>query len=215
MDNLKFAISYSCGKDSTLSLHRMIKSGYKCESLLVTIDKENNSSFFHGVPVEILENISRALDIKLTKLLIGKDDYREVFVDHLKKLSEEGVRLCVFGDIDINEHRQWCTEVCLEAGMAAVFPLWQENRESLVSEFIDLGYKAIIKTINSDILGEEILGEVLDHNLVEEIVKQGSDACGENGEYHTVVIDGPLFKNQVNIKTKGLARNGHYASLLV
>lgn len=215
MDSLKFVISYSCGKDSTLALHRMIKSGYTCEGLLVTVDKEHDSSFFHGVPATMLDNIAKSLDFKLIKLMIGKDEYREIFVKTLKELASQGVRLCAFGDIDINEHRQWCTSVCLEAGMAACFPLWQENRESLVSEFIDLGYKGIIKAINTNILGEELLGRELNHNTVEEIVRLGSDACGENGEYHTVVIDGPLFKSPVELKSKGLVKKDCYASLLV
>lgn len=216
MDSLKFVISHSCGKDSTLALHRMIKSGYTCEGLLVTVDKENDSSFFHSVPSTILESIAKSLSFNLIKLEIEeKSKYREMFVDELKKLADNGVRICVFGDIDIQEHREWCTSVCLEAGMAAVFPLWQENRESLVSEFIDLGYKAIIKAINADVLGEELLGEELTHKAVEEIVRQGADACGENGEYHTVVLDGPLFSFPVQIKAKGLTKKGSYASLLI
>ena len=83
--------------------------------------------------------------------------------------------------------------------MTAVLPLWQENREKLVKEFIDLGFKARIVVVNKTMMSPEFLGRDLSHELLEEIEKTGADVCGENGEYHTVVYDGPLFKTPLNL----------------
>lgn len=193
-----FIMSYSCGKDSTLSLYRMIKDGHKPVALLVTVDKKALRSWFHGIPDKLLNDVSKSLDIPL--LLVESDgtNYTETFEEALKKAKNMGATACVFGDIDLEEHRTWCQDRCNEAKMEAIFPLWQEGREDLTYEFIDSGFKAIIKNVRLDVLGEEFLGKVLTKDLVEKIKEAGSDPCGENGEYHTFVYDGPLFKEKIN-----------------
>ena len=165
----KFVVSYSCGKDSTLSLYRMIKAGHTPVALLVTVDKKVLRSWFHGIPDKLLKDVSKSLDIPLVLVASnGKENYGETFVEALKKIKEEmGAEACVFGDIDLMAHRTWCEDKCEKAGLEAIFPLWEEDREALTYEFI----------------------------------AAGSDACGENGEYHTFVFDGPLFKERINFET--------------
>ena len=97
--------------------------------------------------------------------------------------------------------------------MNAEFPLWQEDREKLVYEFIDNGYKATIKKVNLDNLGEHFLGKVLTKELIQDIKATGSDACGENGEYHTFVSDGPLFKNPIEFKIDKITLDKNYGHL--
>ena len=172
----KFVVSYSCGKDSTLSLYRMIKAGHTPVALLVTVDKKVLRSWFHGIPDKLLKDVS-------------------------KSQEEMGAEACVFGDIDLMAHRNWCEDKCEKAGLEAIFPLWEEDREALTYEFIDSGFKTVIKNVKLSILGEEFLGEVLTKDVVERLKAAGSDACGENGEYHTFVFDGPLFKERINFET--------------
>ncbi|XZK55891.1 diphthine--ammonia ligase [Clostridium perfringens] len=199
----KFVVSYSCGKDSTLSLYRMIKAGHTPVALLVTVDKKVLRSWFHGIPDKLLKDVSKSLDIPLVLVASnGKENYGETFVEALKKIKEEmGAEACVFGDIDLMAHRTWCEDKCEKAGLEAIFPLWEEDREALTYEFIDNGFKTVIKNVKLSILGEEFLGEVLTKDVVERLKAAGSDACGENGEYHTFVFDGPLFKERINFET--------------
>lgn len=205
----KFVVSYSCGKDSTLSLYRMIKAGHTPVALLVTVDKKVLRSWFHGIPDKLLKDVSKSLDIPLVLVASnGKENYGETFVEALKKIKEEmGAEACVFGDIDLEAHRVWCTDRCDEANMEAIFPLWLEDREKLTYEFIDSGFKTVIKNVRLDVLSTEFLGKVLTKKVVSDIVAAGSDACGENGEYHTFAFDGPLFKYPIRFKENGIITN--------
>lgn len=203
----KFIMSYSCGKDSTLALYRMIQQGHKPSALLVTVDKKAGRSWFHGVPNELLDEVSKALDIPLMIVESSGTDYEVTFKEALIRAKENlGIDSCVYGDIDLEGHREWCTDRCEEAGIEAVFPLWQEGREDLVYEFIDSGFKTVIKNVNLQWLGEEFLGKTLTREVVHDIKATGSDACGENGEYHSFVYDGPLFKNPIDFEAAGIVK---------
>ena len=185
----KFVMSYSCGKDSTLALYRMIKGGHKPVALLITVNKKGSRTWFHGVPEDLLKEVSKSLNIPLLLVKCEGEEYRDAFNNALKKAKEElGAEACAFGDIDLEAHRTWCTERCDEANMEAIFPLWCEGREKLTFEFIDTGFKTVIKNVRLDVLSTEFLGKQLTKPVVEDIVKSGSDACGENGEYHTLVL---------------------------
>ncbi|MGG5461733.1 diphthine--ammonia ligase [Clostridium sp. B9] len=198
----KFVVSYSCGKDSTLSLYRMIKEGHKPVALLVTVDKKVLRSWFHGIPDQLLKDVSNSLDIPMVLVESNGTNYAETFVEALTKVKEEmGAEACVFGDIDLMAHRTWCEDKCEKAGLEAIFPLWEEDREKLTYEFIDSGFKTVIKNVRLKELGEEFLGKVLTKDLVQKIKAAGADACGENGEYHTFVFDEPLFKERIEFET--------------
>ncbi|MCF0148396.1 MAG: diphthine--ammonia ligase [Clostridium sp.] len=204
----KFVMSYSCGKDSTLALYRMIKSGHKPVALLITVDKKVLRSWFHGVPQDLLEEVSKSLNIPLLLVKCEGEEYKDAFNKALKKAKDElGAEACVFGDIDLEAHRVWCTDRCNEANMEAIFPLWLENREKLTFEFIDSGFKTVIKNVRLDVLSTDFLGKQLTKKVVSDIVASGSDACGENGEYHTFAFDGPLFKYPIKFKENGVITN--------
>ena len=106
--------------------------------------------------------------------------------------------------IDTPEHRKWDEVRCAAAGMEAMLPLWKRDRVDAVRKTLDLGYQCLIKCVRNDILPESWLGQPLSHTHVEQMLAQGVDACGENGEYHTVVVDGPLFRHSVAIENRGL-----------
>lgn len=199
----KFIMSYSCGKDSTLALYRMIKAKHTPLALLVTVDSKKLRSWFHGIPSKLLNDVSSSLNIPLLLVKSEGNNYKETFVKALIEAKANGAEACVFGDIDLEEHRSWCTERCNEAGIKAVFPLWNEDREKLTYEFIDSGFKTVIKNVRLADLKEEFLGKILDKDIVSKIKATGSDPCGENGEYHTFVFDGPLFNYRIPFETKG------------
>ena len=204
----KFIMSYSCGKDSTLALYRMIKNGHIPASLLVTVNKSENRSWFHGVPEALIKKVSNSLNIPVILVESKGDNYASTFTEALIHGKKNlGVDSCVFGDIDLEEHRTWCTDRCNEAGIEAIFSLWQEDREELVYEFIDSGFKTVIKNVKLQCMGEKFLGKILTRDVVKDIKGTGSDACGENGEYHTFVYDGPIFKYPIKFKTNGIVKN--------
>lgn len=213
MNNKKFVISFSGGKDSMLALHRMIKNGYTPVALLTTVKKNEGESWTHSINLDFLNRVSKSLGIDLITVECEVSEYESEFERKLLEAKEKGATICVYGDIDIEHHRQWGVDRCNAVNINAEFPLWQENREELVYEFIDNGYKAIIKTINLNNLGEEFLGEILTKDLIQKIKETGSDACGENGEYHTFVSDGPLFKIPINFEIESKILDEHYGRL--
>lgn len=204
----KFIMSYSCGKDSTLALYRMIKEGNIPLALLVTVNKQEKISWFHGVPKDLMNEASKSLNIPIILVETESNNYENKFNEALLKAKKElNIDSCVFGDIDLEEHRKWCTDRCSEAEIEAIFPLWKEERESLVHEFIELGFKAVIKKVNLKCMGEEFLGEILTKEIIREIKKTGSDPCGENGEYHTFVYDGPIFTYPIKFEKINISKN--------
>lgn len=213
MENKKFVISYSGGKDSVLALYRMIKKGHIPVALLTTVKKNGDESWFHSISYDFLKNVSESLEIDLITVECDPDEYENEFERKLLEAKQKGATICVYGDIDIENHRQWGVNRCKAVGMSAEFPLWQENREDLVYEFIDSGFKATIKKVNLNMLGEEFLGKVLTRNLINEIKNTGSDVCGENGEYHTFVSDGPLFKNPISFEQRKITLDENYGHL--
>lgn len=213
--NKKFIVSYSGGKDSTLALYRMMKSGNTPKGLLITLKDDGDESWFHSIPSDKLLHASNSMDIPLIKVKCKGDDYEKAFEDGLKIAKGFGADSCIFGDIDIAEHRKWCTERCEAVGLEAIFPLWQEDRELLTNEFIESGFKAILKKVNLDYLSEEYLGKVLDKELVQKIKATGADPCGENGEYHTFVYDGPIYHYPIKFDKEAIETNNNYGHLVI
>ncbi len=195
----KCVASYSGGKDSALALYRAIKNEYEVISLLTTYDEDKGHSWFHNIPEEVLHAVSESLAIPIYILGTNADHYNEQFENALLELKNQGAEACVFGDIDIEEHRGWCSERCINVGIESYFPLWQEDRKNLVYECIDLGFKADITVVDTSRMSEAFLGCQLTRDIVDGIAQSGADICGENGEYHTFVSDGPIFKRKVDV----------------
>lgn len=192
-------VSWSGGKDSCLALFRAMSQGYKPKMLFTMFSIENDVSSAHRLNEDIIKAQVNELELESTIGRAKFEDYEAVFVRNLEAFKSQDIQYGIFGDIDLDEHRKWEETVCEKAQMTAVLPLWQEDREKLVKEFIDLGFKARIVVVNKTMMSPEFLGRDLSHELLEEIEKTGADVCGENGEYHTVVYDGPLFKTPLNL----------------
>jgi uncharacterized protein (TIGR00290 family) len=193
-------VSWSGGKDSCLALYKAIEQGYNPKKLFTMFSIENHISSAHRLKEGIINAQAAAMEIDN---LMGKalfNDYENVFVSNLKSFKDQGIDYGIFGDIDLEEHKEWEDKVCEKASMEAVLPLWQRDRKDIVKEFLDLGFKAKIVVVNTTMLDAKFLGRDLSYSLMKNIEEVGADVCGENGEYHTVVYDGPIFKQAVGLK---------------
>lgn len=210
---MKFIMSFSGGKDSNFALYKMIEEGHKPMGLLVMVNKEREESWFHGVDVEFLDAISNSMNIPLLLVKSEGDDYHlamEATLREQKSLGAEGV---CFGDIDIEQHKQWCTERADNAGLSAFFPLWQHDREENTYAIVDAGFKCIVKTLHNDKLPQELLGHPIDRDMIDIFKECSIDICGEDGEYHTVVVDGPIFNKPVEFTAGDVTIRGHISSI--
>jgi uncharacterized protein (TIGR00290 family) len=194
------ACSWSGGKDSLLALRRSLDEGVDARVLVSMLDEGGTWSRSHGLHVDVLGAQARALGIPLITRATTWDDYTRAFEDALTEAAELGCSCCVFGDIDIDEHREWCREAAGSAGLSAVHPLWLESRYALIDELLRDGYRAKIVVVRLSSLDGSFLGRELDQPLVEELAAAGVDLCGENGEFHTVVTDGPLFSEPITLR---------------
>lgn len=210
MDN-KFVLSYSGGKDCILALYRKIQAGCTPVALLTTVKKSSNETWTHGLTFDLLDQVSKSLELPIIYAECDVSEYETKFEEKLKIAKEMGATSVVYGDIDIELHKQWDIDRATNAGLNYEFPLWQEDREKLVHEVIDSGFKAIIKKVNLDCMSEDFLGKTLTKELVEKIKETGSDPCGENGEYHTFVVDGPIFNYKIDVKHDDFRVEYNYA----
>ena len=215
MNTKKFVLSYSGGKDCILAMYRKIKEGWTPVALLTTIKKSSPESWTHGLTFDLLEEVSKSLDLPIIYVECEASEYEERFEDKLRIAKDMGAETVVYGDIDIELHRKWGVDRAKNSGVNYEFPLWQEDREKLVHEFIDSGFKALIKKVNLNYMSSDFLGKTLTKDLIEEIKATGSDACGENGEYHTFVYDGPIFKNKIDINIEDVKREKNYGFSLI
>jgi len=210
---MNFVMSYSGGKDGALALHRMMSANHKPVALITTINIEQERSWFHGIEKDILETVAKSIGVPLIACECLPDEYAESFEKGLAKASALGATACVFGDIDIADHRKWNEERCMSAGLECILPLWDEEREKLVIELIESGFKALIKIVQCNKLDDSFLGKDLTIPLMEKIKLTGSDVCGENGEYHTFVHDGPIFRSPIHITTKNVVDFGTHKAI--
>jgi diphthine-ammonia ligase len=200
INNKTFFCSWSGGKDSCLSLYYALKQGGIPKRLITMLIENGERSRSHGLSLNLLKKQSESLNIPLGTRATSWEDYETNFITALKEMKESGINLGVFGDIDINDHKKWVKKVCNKTHILEYLPLWKKPRRKIVQEFIDDGFKAIIVTVKDKLLGKELLGRELDENLIGILGKKGVDLAGENGEYHTMVTGGPIFKKDIEYK---------------
>ena len=207
----KFVASYSGGKDSVLAIHRAVHAGLVPLELITTYNTDMNRSWFHGITENIIKKVSDSLAIPIRLIRTSGDQYEENFEKALADAKNRGTEVCVFGDIDIEGHLEWCSSRCEKVGLIPYFPLWQESRKKLVCEFIDSGFLAIITIVDTSRMPKNFLGEILSRKVADLIEESGADICGENGEYHTFVFDGPIFNNKIDfVEKEKLERDKYY-----
>ena len=206
----KFCCSWSGGKDSCLALYRAKKAGGRPRHLLTMLTEEGERTRSHGLPRAVIAAQAESIGVELHVAATSWDNYEQSLIGLLRGAKQNGIEHAVFGDIDIQRHRDWEEKVCAEAGVRPHLPLWQQDRMALLREWWQLGFEARIVAAKEGVVSPEYLGAVLDERVAKELTEFGVDACGENGEFHTLVTDGPLFARPLHIKLGSCVQRSGY-----
>src|SRR3989344_3126812 len=199
---MKVIASTSGGKDSTFAIFKAIQVGHEIVYLANTIAFDSGRVRFHGVKKEIIQAQAKALGIPLLQKETTPENYRKEYIENVREvISKEGIEGLVLGDIFLQDCFDWAKAICDELGITLIEPLWKIDPEKLFKEFIESGFEAIVVSTQANILDESWVGRKLDQSFLEDIKKiKGVDICGENGEYHSLVLNGPNFKKRLEIK---------------
>lgn len=209
----KFVASYSGGKDSTLALYKAMQTG-EVVGIIVMLEVEGKRSRAHGMSAEIVRAQAEAIDVPLYTGAATWESYEQVLKGLLREAQAVGAEVFVTGDIDVPEHECWHERITSEVGLGLGMPLWKRERKDVVKEFIDLGFVTKIVTVNLEKgMTKEDLGRVLTQDYANELEARGIDPCGEAGEFHTTVIDGPLFKHPIGVRDGKIIEDDHYLYL--
>jgi diphthine-ammonia ligase len=207
----RFFCSWSGGKDAYLAFARAVAAGGRPGALVCMLHEGGERSRGHGLPLALLEAQAAALGVPLVTAATTWDDYEATFVSVLHDLRVQGVEAGVFGDIDLEGHRVWVEGVCEVAGLSCHLPLWQEPRRRLIDELLAGGVRATVVAVDAAKLDAWFLGRELSDEVVAALEAAGADACGEAGEYHTMVTAAPLFSAPVPLGWEGIEeRDGHW-----
>jgi diphthine-ammonia ligase len=212
-DTSRVFASWSGGKDGCLAAYRARTGGRDIRYLLNMVTEDGRRSCSHGISATVIKKQAVALGIPIAQRPTTHETYEAVFVKTLQEFKREGIGGGVFGDIDFNPHREWIDRVCRQAGIIPYLPLWLENQAKLMEEFIDAGFKAVVVAVKADLLGEEVLGRTVDKEFMSYLagLNRGITPCGEAGEYHTLVVDGPLFQKRLDItESEKVTRGDHH-----
>ena len=195
-------ISWSGGKDSSLALYEIQKSrDYEVAALITTITSDYDRVSMHGLRTILLDEQASSSNIPLEKIFISKnatnDEYESRLKEVLLKYKQLGIRDVVFGDLFLEEIKKYREDLLGKIGMECVFPIWKRDTVKLAKRFIELGFKAITVCVDSNVLGKEFAGREFDEHFLDDLPK-AIDPCGENGEFHTFVYDGPILKNPID-----------------
>ena len=208
---MSYIVSWSGGKDSCLVCYEATLNGYDISYLVNFISEEYKRVRFHGTEAKLIQSQAEAIGIPLLQKETTWGGYEREFKDTVRSLIPGGVEGMVFGDIYLQEHKDWVERVCGELGVEAIEPLWGKDPGEILLKFIDAGFKATIVSGKSDLFNEEWIGHKVDRDFLRYLKDSNIDVCGESGEYHTFVTNGPLFKKEVKI-TKGspIRRDGNW-----
>lgn len=213
--NKKTAVCWSSGKDSCLALYRILQENKDVACLVSMISEKDERNHAHGIRLEILKVQAKALGIPLV-LVDSAGDYERSLVNALSQLKEQhGIEEIVFGSLYAEEDRKWNEEAADKSGLTPVFPVWISPLDSvkLLEEFISLGFSAVICRASEKYFDYTWAGRMLDWSFYNEIHDKNVCVMGENGEYHTFVLDGPIFKQRVELIESGVVLNSGLWSL--
>jgi diphthine-ammonia ligase len=219
---LKLAASWSGGKDSCLACYKAISAGFEVSYLLNMINKDAKRCMSHGLNARLISAQAQALllegqamGVPMVQKEVTWDTYEKELKNAVYELKGKGVTGMVFGDMALQEHKDWIERVCAELEIKPIMPLWGGVSEQVLHEFIAEGFEAVVVSAKSDYFGPEWLGRKVDQELITELQgwekEMGIHICGESGEYHTFVTAGPLFKKRVKIlQSRKVLRDGYW-----
>lgn len=190
-------MSWSGGKDSCLALHEIQNEGKYCvAALLTTVTRDYDRISMHGVRRKLLEQQAASLGLPLRQILISKDasneEYEAKMAEAFAEYRGRGIDTVIFGDLFLAEIRAYREQFLTRNQMHGLFPVWKRDTAAFVREFVDLGFKAVVTCVDSKILDQSFAGRLINESFLSSLPAQ-VDPCGENGEFHTFVFDGPDF----------------------
>jgi len=199
---MKTYFNWSTGKDSALALYKILKNtDYNLDLLVTTINKDFNRVSMHGLRESLLHKQVQSINIPLQTIEfpadVTMDLYAEIMKNAMNSLVEKEYSHAIFGDIFLEDLKAYRDSKLAEVNIKGVYPLWKKDTTALLKEFLDLGFKAITVCVNAKLLGKEFVGRIIDEDFIKDL-PSNVDVCGENGEFHTFVFDGPIFKNKID-----------------
>lgn len=191
-------LSWSGGKDSCLALHELRRTpGIAVAALLTTVTRDFDRVSMHGVRRVLLERQAASLGLPLHQVLIPKgatnDEYETQLGEALSAHRERGVGAVAFGDLFLEDIRSYRQRLLAMHGMTGLYPIWGRDTAALIKEFVAVGFKAVVVCVDPAQLDPAFVGRTIDDGFLADL-PPGVDPCGENGEFHTFVFDGPMFK---------------------
>ncbi|OQX06416.1 MAG: hypothetical protein BWK73_30950, partial [Thiothrix lacustris] len=180
-----------------------MQTGHQPQALLTMLEADGSRSRAHALRPEVLQQQAAAMGLPLIMPSVTWEGYRSVYVQALSEAKAQGAEALISGDIDLQAHRDWLEEVGEEVGLNVLFPLWEDTHSALLEEFHAVGFTTHIIAVKLGVLDESWLGRKLDVQAMHELEAIGVDVCGEGGEFHTFVTDGPLFSHPLNIRALG------------
>ncbi len=195
-------VSWSGGKDSTLALNEILNNtDYEVHTLITTVTEGYDRISIHGVRNELLEKQVQSIGLPLHKVSIPKDSKNEQYESALKKVllkfKNEGINEIVFGDIFLEDVKKYRDELLDRLDMKGVYPIWKKDSKELARKFIELGFKAVTTCVDFQQIDKKFVGREYDSGFLNDLPGT-ADPCGENGEFHTFVYDGPLFNEKIS-----------------
>lgn len=193
--------SWSGGKDSALALHEAARAGAEPRLLVSMMVESGERSRSHGLSREVLAAQAAAVGLPIEFGAASWSGYEAELIRVLEaSIGAGGPRVGVFGDIDMQDHRDWVERVCGLVGAEARLPIWQRDRRRVMDELLAAGFEAVVVAVRDGVLPADLLGVTIDAEVVAAIEAAGADAAGENGEYHSLVVDGPLFEHRLAVE---------------
>ncbi|MCK5814770.1 MAG: diphthine--ammonia ligase [Flavobacteriaceae bacterium] len=201
MNKKKAIFNWSGGKDSSLALYHILKENkFDITELMTTVNSKFDRVSMHGVRKELLHQQGASIGLPIKEIRLPEMpsmlDYDNIMKKELATLKNSGITHSIFGDIFLEDLRDYRVNKLKEVGLEAYFPLWKRDTTELVHEFIDLGFKTVVVCTKSELLGKEFTGRIIDKDFLKDLPKN-VDPCGENGEFHTFTFDGPIYKHPI------------------
>ena len=192
---MEYCASWSGGKDSCLAVYLAMQRGIRV-SRLVHFDRPNN---LHGVDSAMIRLQAVLARIPLIQKNIQSNDFEREFKETVNELKRQGVGGMIFGDIFLEPHKEWVDRTCSELGIIAEEPLWGRKSEDIIKEFLGLEFETIIASGDRKLIDKKFIGKKMDDAFIDYLRSRRLDVCGENGEFHTFVTGGPLFRGHIEI----------------
>lgn len=198
----KALLSWSGGKDSALTLYELQKiNNFQITALITTITQDYDRVSMHGIRSALIEEQAESIGIKLEKVLISRNasnqEYESKLCEVLSRYKEQEINIVAFGDLFLEDIRRYREDFLKKIGIQAIFPIWKRNTRELAKTFLNLEFKAVISCVDSELIDKTFAGRDFDEKFLLDLPSK-ADPCGENGEFHSFVYEGPIFKNPIH-----------------